>query len=891
MIIDEEIHLAHYGVLRRSGRYPWGSGGSQPARNKMFLDYVADLKNQGMSEVDIARGVGISTTQLRAAKAIARNEQKQAQIGQAQKLKDKGYSNVAIGQRMGLNESSVRALLIPGAKDRADVLLKTADMLKKQVDEKTYVDIGSGVENYVGVSKEKLNTAVAMLQEDGYTKHTVKVTQIGTGFETELKVLAPPGATQKEVWQNRGQIKQITEFSDDGGRSFGKTHDPISVHPNRVSVKYKEDGGDAADGVIYVRPGVEDISIGNARYAQVRVQVGDGHYLKGMAMYKDDLPKGTDIVFNTNKSSTGNKLDAMKKLSGADPDLPFESVVRQILADPGTPHERVTSAMNIVGVKEGSGEEGGWSTWSKNLSSQFLSKQSPALARSQLNMTYERRQSDFDEINSLTNPTIKKKLLEKFAEGSDSASVHLKAAALPRQNWHVILPISSMPPSQIYAPKYRNGERVVLVRYPHGGTFEIPDLVVNNKHPEAKRLLGTDAADAVGIHHSVAQRLSGADFDGDTVLVIPNNSGRVKISPALEGLKNFDPRASYPAYEGMKPMSSRSKQIEMGNISNLITDMTIRAAPHSEIVRAVRHSMVVIDAEKHNLNYKQSAVDNGISQLKHEYQGGPRSGASTLISVKKQSDFVNEIKPRPQSEGGPIDRATGKKVFVETGRTRRGKDGQPVLVKKKVNKLSRVDDANVLSSGTPMEKIYAEHSNKLKGLANKARLNASKTPPLKYSPSANKTYSNEVRVLDSKLSLALKNRPLERQAQILANNVVSAKRAANPNLDGDSLKKIKFQALEEARVRTGAKKQQIEITPKEWDAIQAGAISNSKLNSILDNADLDVVRSLATPRTVQLMTAAKTQRAQSMLASGYTRAEVADALGVSLTTLDTATNE
>lgn len=884
VVIEEEDYLAHYGILRRSGRYPWGSGGTQNSRNKMFLDYIADMRKEGLTEKQISEGVGLSVAQLRAANTIAKNQQKQARINQAQKLKDKGYSNVAAAAKMGIPESSYRALLEPGAKDRATVLTKTSEMLKGEVDSKKYLDIGAGVETQIGLSKEKLRAAVDLLKEQGYQVHTVNQQQIGTGLDTKIKVLVPPGVTQKEAWLNRDKIQQVGGFTDDGGRSFAKIHDPISVNPNRVSVKYREDGGDKADGVIYVRPGVEDISIGSNRYAQVRVQVGDGHYLKGMAMYKDDLPPGTDLQFNTNKSSTGNKFDAMKPLK--EQELQFGSVVRQIVADPGTSNERVTSAMNIVGTKEGSGVEGSWGNWSRNISAQVLSKQSPTLARTQLGMTYERRQKEFDDLNALTNPTVKKKLLEKFAEGTDSAAVHLKAAALPRQNWHVILPVNSLPHGEVYAPNYRNGERVALIRYPHAGTFEIPELTVNNRHPEAKKLLG-DAQDAIGIHHSVATHLSGADFDGDTVLVIPNNSRKVKTSPALEQLKHFDPQREYPGYEGMPSLSPKRKQQLMGDVSNLITDMTIRQASHEHLARAVKHSMVVIDAEKHNLNWRQSAIDNGITQLKAEYQGGSRAGASTLISRKKSNQYVNELKPRPQKQGGPVDKSTGKLVYVETGRKKA--DGTPKQAR--YNKLSLTDDAHSLSSGTPIENIYADHSNKLKDLANKARLEALKTPTLKYSSSANKIYSKEVASLNSKLNLALRNAPLERQAQILASNYVRAERAANPDLDGDSLKKIKYRALEVARIRTGAKKQQIQVTQAEWDAIQAGAISNSKLNQILLNSDLDVVRALATPRTTQLMTTAKTQRAQQMLASGYTRAEVADHLGVSLTTLDTATKE
>lgn len=878
MIVNESDYLAHYGILRKSGRYPWGSGNNQSTRNRTFLETIADLRSQGISESDIAQGFGMSTTQLRALKSIAKNEQKQSQIAMAQKLKDKAYSNVAIGQRMGLNESSVRALLAAGSQDRADVLNNISGMLKKEVDSKTYVDIGSGVETQLGISKERLNTAVAMLQEQGYTKHSVKIPQLGTRHETELKVLAPPGTTQRDVWLNRDKIQQIQQFSDDGGRSNYGLLDPISVSPTRVGIRYGDEGGKTADGVIYVRPGVPDVSLGQSRYAQVRVKVGDGHYIKGMAMYKEDLPAGTDLLFNTNKKDSGNKLDVLKPIKD-DPDNPFGAIVRQIGENMNTPEAKLTSAMNIVN------EQGQWGEWSKNLSSQFLSKQPLSLAREQLDMTYERRKQDYDDILSLTNPAVKKKLLEEFADGTDSAAVHLKAAALPRQASHVILPIDTMPKAQVYAPNYSNGERVVLVRYPHGGTFEIPELTVNNRHPAAKRLLG-DAPDAIGIHSSVAERLSGADFDGDTVLVIPNKLGKVKTSSALEGLKGFDPKTQYPKYEGMKVLTKERKQQEMGDVSNLITDMTIRLAPHSDLVRAVRHSMVVIDADKHELDYKRSAVDNGIRQLKQEYQGSPRGGASTLVSRKKRTERVPEFKPRPQALGGPIDRTTGERVFVETGRTRKNKKGEVVLKRVPVNVLDRTSDARTLSSGTLMERQYANHSNKLKALANSARLASLKTPPVKMSASAKKVYAKEVASLDSKLALAQKNRPRERQAQVIANAVLRTKKDANPNMDDDTYKKIKFQSLEEARIRTGAKKTDIKITPQEWEAIQAGAISANKLNQILNKADMDVVRELATPKVKKKMSPAKTTRAKQMLASGYTRAEVAAQLGVSLTTLD-----
>lgn len=875
-VFSEDDYLAHYGILRKSGRYPWGSGGPEYASNKSFLGYVAKLQKQGLSEAQIATGMGINTTQLRAAKSIARNEERQANINMAQRLKDKGLSNVAIGERMNLRESSVRALLEPGVKDKADVLESTSNMLKEQVEEKKYIDIGSGVENQLGISQTKLSTAVAVLTEQGYKVHYIKVRQLGTGKQTTIKVLSAPGVLYSEISKNRGQIKQIQTFSQDGGRSYLGVQKPLSVSSKRIGIRYAEEGGTDSDGVIHVRPGVADLSLGGARYAQVRIAVDDSHYLKGMAMYRDDLPAGVDLMFNTNKSSTGNKMDAMKKLKD-DPDNPFGAVVRQKV-DPKS--GKVVSAMNIVN------EEGDWDRWSKNLSTQMLSKQSPSLARQQLDMTYERKRQEFDEILKLTNPTVRKKLLESFSDDVDSAAVHLKAAALPRQRSSVILPINSLSEKEIYAPNFRDGERVVLIRYPHGGIFEIPELTVNNRHPAAKRALG-QAKDAVGINSKVAERLSGADFDGDTVLVIPNNKKVIKTSPALEGLKGFDPQRSYPSYEGMKRMSTRTKAMEMGMVSNLIADMTIRGATTSELARAVRHSMVVIDAEKHNLNYRQSAVDNGIAQLKAKYQGGSRSGASTLISRANSTLRLPERKGRAAAEGGPVDRLTGKKVYTPTGETIVNRKGQTVLKTFETKKLAETDNAHTLSSGTPIEKIYADHSNNLKSLANKARKEAVNTKGIAYSPSAKIAYADEVKTLRAKLNVAQRNRPLERQAQLLANAIVQAKKDANPDMEPADLKKIQGQALIEARSRTGAGKQRIEITPREWAAIQAGAISNNTLSQILSNSDLDKVKELATPRVRVLMTNVQTARAEAMVKLGYTQAEIADQLGVSLTTLKT----
>lgn len=957
--MQHEDFLKHYGILRKSGRYPWGTGKNPLQRSKTFRDIINQHeKVDGMTEAQIAKAYSnkehkLSVADIRAMKTISGREIKLDQIHTAQKLKDKGMGASDIGRQMGLSESTVRSLLEPGRAEKADILQNTADMLKRQVEEKGFIDVGANVEMDlpigtnpeigIGISADKFNTAISMLKEEGYQVHPLMVRQQGTGDFTRRKVLVAPGVTKQDVFANRDNIRLISEKTDDRGRTYTDfgIQPPLAVDPARVGVRYKEDGGADADGVIYVRPGVPDLSMGKSTYAQVRIQVGDGHYLKGMAVYKDDLPAGVDLMFNTNKSNTGKKLDALKELKrddagNVDKDNPFGAVIKeggQLLGKDG----KVSSALNKVN------EEGDWDNWSRNISSQVLSKQSPDLAKNQLDMTYERRRAEFEKISQLTNPQVKRKLLDSFADEADAAAVHLKAAAMPKQATRVLLPSNSVKPTEIFAPSFKDGERVALVRYPHAGTFEIPELTVNNRTREARNLLqigkGGKATDVVVINPKVAERLSGADFDGDAVVVIPNNRKQIKSTPALDQLKSFDPQ-SYKVptpkddpVNGRITISPTRKQNEMGNVTNLISDMTIKGANFDEISRAVRHSMVVIDSEKHNLDFKRSEQEHGIRDLKRKYQfnekTGQPGGASTLITRAASDTRVLKRKARSAAEGGPIDPKTGRKVLVPTGEHnvkfpspdgRKKPNGKPVTITKsfrskeeaeefvrtkqpkgtvaprmeKSERLAETDDAYTLVSGgrgTRMEQVYADHSNRLKALANEARREQVRVRNIPYEPSAAKVYAHEVKSLESKLRLAEKNAPLERQAQTVAGRIVSQRKAANPNMEPDELRKIKGQALTEARMRTGAKKTRLgsttsPITDREWEAIQAGAISNYKLERILRNADLDVIRERATPRLRPVMTDTATRRAKQMLSNGYTIEEVSDALGIAQSTIN-----
>lgn len=871
--------LVHYGTPRHSGRYPWGSGKDPYQSASSFLSERDRLRKEGMSDTDIARAWGMTTTEFRAQGSIARAEKKAGDIARAVRLKDAGLPNTAIAEKMGLNESSVRDLLKPDAGHRQDAIKRTSDILEAECKAKRYIEYGTGVEMNLQTSTATLNTAVESLRQKGYKTHEVYVKQPGRDDFTILKVLVPPGVTRAELMANRDKIRTPGVAVDENGISTG-IKPPTKVSSKRLRIRYAEDGGTDMDGVIQLRRGVQDISLGSSAYAQVRINVDGTHYLKGMAMYTDKLPKGVDMIFNTNKPkgtpALGPKDHSVLKPLKDDPENPFGTVVQQRYYKDKKTGKRKLSALNIVN------EEGSWDRWSATLASQFLSKQSPVLAKKQLKATREAKEREFKEIMSLTNPVIRKKLLKSFAEDCDSAAVHLKAKALPGQASQVILPMPHLKKNHVYAPNFRDGTVVSLVRYPHGGTFEIPQLVVNNKDKKARRIMGR-ARDAIGIHPSVAERLSGADFDGDSVTAIPHiGTTRVRSTPTLKGLKGFEPKRVYPAYPGMKRM--RDTQAQMGKISNLITDMTLKGASESELARAVRHSMVVIDAEKHYLNYKQSERDNGIAALRKKYQGENGHGAATLISRAKGPVFIEERKLRKAAKGGPIDPKTGKLVYEKTGRGFYNRKGKWVPKVTKARQMALVDDAHILSSGTHMEGIYADHANALKALANRSRKAAASIPPLKRDPRMARKYAPEVSSLRAALNRAIKQKPLERQAEIIAQGVVSKKVAANPDMSKKERAKIEYMAVETARARLGTDRKgtRIRPTPREWEAIQRGAVSNAMLEEIVANADSDHIKKLAMPRETSRVSTAQQSRIMALRSRGATHAEIAEALGLSV---------
>jgi predicted transcriptional regulator len=940
--------IEHYGMPRRSGRYPWGSG-KDPNQHGSgdWLTRIEGMQKSGMSEKDICDKLQLSTTEFRLYRSIARGERRSYKVATAKSLHDEGKGNSEIARIMGeKNESTIRGYLKEDAEQRMNQAVNTAKFLKEQIDKKGIVDVGIGVEREigkngildpestsVGISKIQMKKALTILEAEGYNTHMLHIPQVtDPSKKTNMVVACSKDINYAAACKalKEGKIGTINDYySFDGGKTFEAPLKPTSIDSSRVKIKYNEEGGINKDGVIEIRPGVKDLSLGNSSYAQVRIAVDGSHYLKGMALYSDKIPEGYDVVFNTNKHVGTDKMDVLKKM-GKDDDgkinekNPFGAT---IIRSGQTITNGVQSAVNKIK------QEGDWGEQRKTLPSQFLVKQNIPLIKRQLNLSYVDKVAEFDEIKSLNNPTIKRHFLESFANDCDTAAVTLKAAALPRQSYQVILPIDSLKDNEVYAPNYRAGEKVALVRFPHGGTFEIPILTVNNSNSEAVKTLGKTPLDCVGINSKVAGRLSGADFDGDTVLVLP--TGRHKATdivstPELEGLAGFDPKESYATKvigtkkdskgnsvdiygdpvtgKPVKIISEKEKQKQMGEVSNLITDMTLKGATTRELSQAVRHSMVVIDSEKHKLNYKQSEIDNNISYLKKKYQSHTdadgkvhESGASTLISRAKSPTRIPERagevhinqKEKPWYDSS---REEGALLYQESGRTY-----EKAVVNKKTGEvsiktvtptttvplMSVTTDAHTLSSGTPKEELYADYANSMKSLANQARKEMVYTGNLHYSPSAKITYQKEVDSLNSSLNVALKNAPRERQAQILANSRAEEKYKKNPDMTKKDYKRLKQQELTYARDEVGSssKVRKIQISDKEWAAIQAGAISDHVLTQILNNTDEDALRQRATPRTSTTLSDAKKAKIRAYKNSDYTIQEIADQMHISRSTV------
>lgn len=942
------IGVSHVG----SGRYETGSG-EDPYQHqfdfyfeaqKLVKEYLGKMNPETgklYSRTDIAKMMGYkSTKEWRYKLSEEKDRLASYRYAEIRRLREeRQMSPEAIAERLHVSNSQVRSVLKASEDVKESELTATANVLRESLEKYGYIDVGDQVERTLGISKEKLGAAVKRLEQEGYPRAKIQVNQINPrqeGQKTTMIVLGPKGMTPHDVavscYDDLNKIHMINEYkSEDLGMTYFDIFPPVSVDSKRIKINYADENGEQnKDGVIELRPGVPDLSLGaNQVYSQVRIAVDDKYYLKGMAVYNNKMPDGVDIIFNTNKAEgtpiekVFKPLKRTKELPNGDPDPnspidkdnPFGSNIKAF--DPNNPAEsgqsfytdkngkKCQSAINKVNP------EGTWSTWNKCLAAQFLSKQSLEFAEQQLKITYLKKQEEFEKVMSVTNDVVRKKMLLDFADECDASSYELKAAALPRQSNKVLLPLDSIKETECYCPDYRDGENLCLIRYPHSGPMEIVEVKVNNNNRDAASLYGKAPRDVIVINPKVAPKLSGADFDGDSVVVIPNRRYRNKegkmvsvidVRPMLKKLEGFDPKTAFPGYPGMKVMTERTKGIEMGKAANLIADMQLLGAEleGDEMARAIKYSMVVIDAKKHKLDWEAAKNEYGIRELRKKYQGKTSGGAATLLT--RAGAEINNIPQR--SLYTKIDPKTGKVIYRETGKMRKvwdkDEEGNWYVKKEeprtsKSYKMLEADDAFELASDPknplPMEKIYGNYANGMKRMAAEARIRSEAISTSgAYKRSAAKAYQEEVYSIDKKLMARKALAPNDRMALRGATMIMKAKLEENPNMSKEERKKKGAQAMSACRRRCtpGGKKEKIDITPKEWEAIQAGAISATKLKSLLLYANEDQVRSYATPQTdKRKLSAAQIERIKAMINSKTTnKSDIAEEFGISVSTLN-----
>lgn len=962
-------YLAHVGVAhdenppgRGSGRWPYGSGENPNQHQFDFMSEYERWRKRGMTQKEIAKGLlgeDASIADLKAEVAIQRTNKRREDVYKARQLLIECKGNVSeVGRRMGRNEGSIRKLLDKDIEANQDKYLNTAEILKKKVAEKGVIDVGPSSGISLGVTDNTLDVAVAILEKEGYIKAKTQVPQPTGRNKTTLTVLCPPDTDYKNVKEYNGKVSKyidwkknpahtIEDFSSDGGKTYDTLKKPSSLDSSRIMVRYKEDGGALKDGVIELRPGVEDLNLGPSRYAQVRVGVDDGYYMKGMAIYGDpkDFPKGIDVIYNshqkvgtplmnggdgvlkpmkidsmTNKVDESNPFGALIKRDGQsfykDPNGKYVKVGNKFIeAKKGDTGERYgLSPINKIR------EEGEWETWSKTLSSQFLSKQPLKVINQQIKISLAEKRSELNDIMNLTNPAIKQKMLDDFARKCDSNASDLSVRGFKNQSYQVILPVTDMKDDEIYAPAYKDGDTVALIRYPHAGTFEIPILKVNNSHNEPAKKMMQNVTDAVGITPKTAEKMSGADFDGDFVAVIPLTSNRLSIvaTEQLEGLKDFDTK-SYKLPNDAPKITNRTKQREMGITTNLITDMTVQGATPEEITRVTKHSMVIIDSEKHHLDYKQSAKDNRVAELHKTYQSG---GASTIFSrsnASRKIDQRTEIHDKKKMTPEEVKAyEAGKKIFRNTGKLRSETEtikdprkmtpeelkiynaggtvkrytGNKVLVKQEVPMRATVDDAMKLvhNPNNQKEVAYAKYSNELVALGDEARRASRAIKPVPVDQAAKKAYATEVEQLKRDLRIARSNEPKERVATNLASMRASEKIKANPQWSYEQKGRCRDREMQIARDELGAHKTRIPITDREWEAIQSNALSFTTVKKILDNTNADEFKKRATPKDSKInLTDSKINLIKMLYESGqYTQKDIAEKYGISASTVSKA---
>lgn len=872
----------------------WGTKEHPYDTANAFLEALAQFKAGGGTDKEFGDYLGLSSSNFRDMKSAAKNDVLSENIKSLNDMINRGNSLRSAAAALGVPEATARGWLSTKSNKGGSQIDSITSELRNMLADGKYVDIGEGSEYILGVSTEKLRAAVKKLETEGYHVINYYQRQMTSINKTQMKVLVPADVESVDVRKDKSKISPPLFYMDSSTGKAEKFERPRSISSNRVQVLAADDPhplggvGIDRDGLIEVRRGVPELSLGKANYAQVRILVDGNKYLKGMCVYAPEgsLPDGIDVRFNSNKPTAEKGYKEAK----SNPNNPFGANIKEddelMLAQRhyiDKDGNRQLSCLNIVS------EEGTWFEWSKSLASQVLSKQRIDVIKRQLDSSLNANYRSYLKIMEIENEDIRAKMLDDLAGKIDQNAVALKGAAFNRQAAHVIIPNPDLKPGEIYAPNYRDGESCVLIRFPHGGLFEIPAVKVNNKSKSSKELIG-NSIDAICMNPVDAKTLSGADFDGDTVQVIPNNDGAMIRMEAQKDLQDFDPGIyKLGNYPNEKPLKNKERGYQyMGSITNLITDMSMMGADVKDLVAATKFSMVAIDAWKHGYAVKPAWKELGIDDLIKKYRHGKR-GASTIISRTKSPVYVPEQRLVTNKYEVPKDRLkdweAGKPVYIPTGRKKFDKKtGEYVVAQMTVDKGSVQDPRNLVGHLSPKEDVYADFAYNMHELANSCRKEARMAAAYQKDVNATNKYADAVESIKAKVISRKRKSPYERLAQLIAEADLQVKISDAPELTDNpkELKKAAAASLERARKKIQLTDVDITLTDEEWEALFSNALTSDMFNYVLRHCDPIELSKRALHESDPVMSENMVKRINEMSKNGYSRLEIAEHTGFTL---------
>ena len=285
---SEEKSLTHYGMPRRSGRYPWGSGEDPYQHSIDFLGRVEEMRKNKFTYTDkdgktwtgdnaIAKSMGLTSSEFRIELSLCNSERRMKQVARAQSLRDDGLGYTEIGRLMGVRESTVRSWLEEKAAAKMVEARLTADFIQDQVDKYGMVDVGKGAAAELRISNERMKEALYILENNGYPVYGGGIPNVtNPGKQLNQTVVCKPGTKANEIY-DFSKVHALNEdryITRDGGETFVKKFQyPASMDSKRMMIRYNEEGGLEKDGIVEIRRNVPDLSLGESRYAQVRILV------------------------------------------------------------------------------------------------------------------------------------------------------------------------------------------------------------------------------------------------------------------------------------------------------------------------------------------------------------------------------------------------------------------------------------------------------------------------------------------------------------------------------------------------------------------------------------------------------------------------------------------